>query len=128
ASVFPGSANSSSLTLGFQGSGGDGMSGTGIVVGKQAPTIADPIITAHTYAGLPGSPAAGQISHIVDGLAASCGDGTCTTPNTPVTAGGGSLDLLVGYDGAAWRIFRAAGTPATTGTGALVLRVSPTLA
>ena len=88
------------------------MTGGGILVGQTKPTITDPTITAHTYAGLPGSPTAGQISHIVDGLAANCGDGACTTPGATVTLGGGSLDLLVGWDGAAWRIFRAQAVPA----------------
>ncbi len=111
-SVFPGTPNSCSLSLGFQVSSGEGMTGTGILVGQTKPTIADPIITAHTYAGLPGSPTAGQISHIIDGLAANCGDGACTTPGATITGGGGALDLLVGWDGATWRIFRAQAVPA----------------
>lgn len=128
ASLFPGTnSGNCSFTWGAQDNAGDGMTGTGIVVGSQQPTINAPIITAQNYSSLPGSPTAGQISHIIDGLAANCGDGTCTTPNATVTGGGGALDLLVGWDGAAWRIFRAAGTQATTGTGALVLRVSPSL-
>jgi len=108
-SQMPGSTGNCQFQQGYQDSFGDGMTGIGILVGQQAPTIADPTLAAHTYAGLPASPTAGQISHIVDGLAANCGDGTCTTPGTTVTGGSGALDLLVGYDGAAWRIFRAAG-------------------
>src|SRR6202451_3988389 len=128
ASVLPGTAlGGCSFSYGFQDSNGDGMTGTGIVVGQSQPTIDGQIVAPHTYAGLPGSPTAGQIEHIIDGLAANCGDGTCTAPNTTVTGGGGSLDLLIGWSGANWRMFRAAGTPGTTGAGALVLRVSPTL-
>jgi hypothetical protein len=126
ASIFPGSGGCN-FSLGYQDSDGEGISGTGILVGKQAPTITDPIITAHTYAGLPASPTAGQISHIIDGLAANCGDGACKLPNTTVTGGGGALDLLIGYDGAAWRIFRAAAAESTTGSGSLVFSGSPTL-
>jgi hypothetical protein len=113
ASVVPG--NNCSFSQGYQDSAGEGMTGTGIVVGQQAPTINNQIVTAHSYAGLPVSPTAGQISHIIDGLAANCGDGTCTTPGATVTGGGGSggsaIDLLIGWDGAAWRIFRAQAVP-----------------
>jgi hypothetical protein len=110
-SVLPGSANCS-FTQGYQSSNAsDGMTGTGIMVGQQAPTITDPTITAHTFAGLPGSPTAGQISHIIDGLAGACSDSVCTTPGAAVTGGGGSLDLLMGFDGVSWRIFRAQAVP-----------------
>jgi hypothetical protein len=107
ASVLPGNT-ACNFSLGFQDNAGEGMTGTGILVGQTKPTITDPIIAAHTYAGLPASPTAGRISHIVDGLAANCGDGFCTTPGATVTGGSGGIDLMVGYDGAAWRIFRAA--------------------
>ena len=95
-----------SFTAPYNDGAGEGMSGTGRMVGQQAPTITDPTITPHTYAGLPGSPT--TISRIIDGLAANCGDTACTTPGATVTGGGGALDLLIGWDGAAWRIFRAA--------------------
>jgi hypothetical protein len=111
AGTFPGNGTCS-FNQGYQDSFGDGITGGGILVGQNGPTITDPILTAHTYAGLPGSPTAGQISHIIDGLATNCGDTTCTTPGATVTGGGGALDLLVGWDGAAWRIFRAQSVPA----------------
>lgn len=113
ASVIPGNT-ACNLSLGFQDNAGEGMTGTGIGVGQQQPSIFDPIVGADLYSSLPGSPTAGQISHIVDGLAANCSDGACTTPSATVTGGGGSLDLLIGYNGAAWRIFRANAPASTT--------------
>ena len=132
-SKFPGSGGCS-FTLGFQDSNGDGMTGTGLAVAQQSPTIFAPlvdapIIQARTYAGLIAaypSPTAGQISHIIDGLAANCTP-DCTTPGATVTGGGGSLDLLIGWNGSNWLIFRAASAQATTGTGAVVHATSPTL-
>jgi hypothetical protein len=117
ASQMPGSGAGCQFTQGYQDSFGEGFTGAGIVVGQQSPsiqtpTLVDAIVGAHTYAGLPGSPTAGQISHILDGLAANCSDGACTTPNAIVTLGGGALDLLINWDGAAWRIFRAQAVPA----------------
>jgi hypothetical protein len=108
-SFLPGtSGGKCSFSLGFQDNAGDGMTGTGIVVGQNQPTISDPIITPQLYSSLPVSPTAGQIDHIIDGLAANCGDGVCTTPGATVTGGGGGggLDLLLEWyaSGAAWHI------------------------
>ncbi len=47
-----------------------------------------------------GTPLDGGIAYVTDGLAASCGDGTCTTFGTTVTGGGGFLRLLVWWNAA----------------------------
>jgi hypothetical protein len=121
ASVVPGNGGCG-LSLGFQVSSGEGFSGSGRVVLQSSPTIFDPIVGAHTYAGLPTSPLAGQTSHILDGNASNCGDGVCTTPGVVITGGGGSLDLLLGYDGSNWRILRAQAVPALANlSGSLAL-------
>lgn len=62
-----------------------------------------PILPAKTFATLP-TPSAGMLARITDGLAGSCGDGTCTTFGTPVTAGGGALKLFVWYNGTNWTL------------------------
>jgi hypothetical protein len=46
----------------------------------------------------------GTISYISDGKAANCGDSSCTTWGTTVTAGGGNLQLLVWLNGANWTL------------------------
>lgn len=46
----------------------------------------------------------GQSASIIDGLAANCGDTTCTTWGTAVTAGGGALKLNVWYNGTNWTL------------------------
>jgi hypothetical protein len=100
--ILPGSVNGTPI-----------MTGTGALVGQQQPSLTDPTITAHTYAGLPSSPSDGQISHIIDALAANCTDGACTTPGTAVTGGGGIIDILIRWDSvnSAWRVLGANGIP-----------------
>lgn len=58
--------------------------------------------TATTFASL--SAVTGTIAFVNDGLAASCGDAACTTWGTTVTGGGGSLQLLVWYNGVHWTL------------------------
>jgi hypothetical protein len=103
ASVLPGTANSCSFGFGFQDNFGEGISGAGILVGQTKPTIDGPILTAHTYAGLPGSPTAGQIEHIIDANTSNCSDSSCS-PGATVAGGGGSIDLSLYYTGAAWKV------------------------
>jgi hypothetical protein len=103
-SVLPGTASSCQFGLGFQDNAGEGMTGTGIVVGQTQPTIDGPIVKAHTYAGLPASPTAGQISHIIDGKASNCGDSACSAFGTTVTGGGGALDLQIRWNGTNWTL------------------------
>jgi len=117
ATVFPGnSGGNCSFSFGAQDNAGDGFTGTGIVVGNQAPTINNPIVGAQTYSSLPGSPTAGQISHIIDGNASHCADGACTTPGTAITGGGG-LDLLMRWNGSAWVLLSAQSQVSLPGTG-----------
>lgn len=59
----------------------------------------------------PGAAGAGSLAHLTDGKASACGDGTCSTPGTIVTAGGGALDLMVRSDGANWRLVVGPGVP-----------------
>jgi hypothetical protein len=63
-------------------------------------------LTPHvvTFSTLPGSPTAGTLATISDGLAGQCADGTCTTFGTNVTGGGGALKLLVWYNGTNWTL------------------------
>src|SRR6202041_783343 len=50
AAFLPGtSAGKCSFSLGFQDNAGDGLTGTGIVVGQQQPTIFDPIVGADLF-------------------------------------------------------------------------------
>jgi hypothetical protein len=56
-----------------------------------------------TFANLP-SPVIGTMGSITDGLAANCGDTTCTTFGTTVTGGGGALHLLVWNNGTNWTL------------------------
>ena len=68
ASVLPGTGGGNcSFSFGAQDNAGDGITGTGPVVGKEGPTIDNPIVEAQLYSSLPVSPTAGQISHIIDG-------------------------------------------------------------
>jgi len=46
----------------------------------------------------------GYQSVIIDGLAANCGDGSCTTWGTTVSAGGGALTRQVWYNGTNWTL------------------------
>lgn len=55
------------------------------------------------FASLP-TPTFGMIAVVKDGLAANCGDGTCTTFGTTVTAGGGALKLAIWYNGTNWTL------------------------
>lgn len=55
------------------------------------------------YANLP-TAAAGIQAYITDGATGNCADGTCTTWGTNVTGGGGSLKLLVWYNGSNWTL------------------------
>jgi hypothetical protein len=105
ASILPGTnSGGCSFNAGAQDNAGDGMTGSGLLVGQQAPTINNPILTAHSYAGLPSSPTAGQAAYIVDGLAANCGDSSCTTWGTNVTGGGGALNLRIWWNGTHWTL------------------------
>lgn len=56
------------------------------------------------FASFFGSPVLGTVQAISDGLAANCGDGTCTTFGTAITGGGGALKLLAWYNGSGWRL------------------------
>ncbi len=60
-------------------------------------------LPALTFTTLPPA-VAGTVAYISDGLAASCGDTSCTTFGTTVTGGGGALKLLVFYNGANWTL------------------------
>ena len=102
-SVLPGNSGCV-FRNGFQDSNGDGTTGEGITVAQAAPTIYDPVLGAHIYAGLPASPKAGQQDHIVDGKAANCGDGSCTTWGTTVNGGDGALDLEIRFNGTNWTL------------------------
>lgn len=55
------------------------------------------------FANLPPT-TAGTIAYITDGLAGNCGDSSCTTFGTTVTAGGGALKLLVWRNGTNWTL------------------------
>lgn len=63
---------------------------------------------ARTYTSLPGNAGSnsnypaqdGMVYDIVDGLAANCADGTCTTWGTHVSGGGGALHLQVRWNAA----------------------------
>lgn len=55
------------------------------------------------FASLP-SAVAGMHVYLTDGLAANCGDTTCTTWGTTVTGGGGALKLLIWYNGTNWTL------------------------
>lgn len=56
-----------------------------------------------TFASLPAT-TAGTVAYITDGLAANCGDTSCTTWGTNVTGGTGALKLLVWYNGSHWTL------------------------
>lgn len=56
-----------------------------------------------TFANLP-TASSGYEAYITDGLAANCGDTTCTTWGTTVTSGGGALKLLIWYNGVNWTL------------------------
>jgi hypothetical protein len=61
------------------------------------------IVKGTTFANLP--PALiGRQAFITDGATSGCADGTCTTFGTNVTAGGGSLMLLIWYNGTNWTL------------------------
>jgi hypothetical protein len=49
-------------------------------------------------------PLIGRLACITDGAGAGCADGTCTTWGTNVTAGGGTLPLLIWYNGSHWTL------------------------
>jgi hypothetical protein len=87
--AIPGSSNCA-ITLGFQDNAND------------AQTSAPPLATS-TFGNLP-TPVAGMYAYITNGLAGSCGDGTCTTWGTTVTGGGGALKLFIWYNGANWTL------------------------
>lgn len=57
-----------------------------------------------TFANLPTASAGITQAYITDGLAANCGDTSCTTFGTTVTGGGGSLKLLLWYNGSNWTL------------------------
>jgi hypothetical protein len=56
-----------------------------------------------TYTSLP-TAGAGQHAYIIDGLAASCADTTCTTFGTTVSGGGGALKLDLWNNGSNWTL------------------------
>lgn len=55
------------------------------------------------FASLPAA-VAGDDAYITDGKASNCGDTTCTTWGTTVTAGAGALKLHIWYNGANWTL------------------------
>ena len=59
------------------------------------------------FADLPAAPTVGTVAAITDGKAANCADGTCTTWSTAVSGGGGSLNLLLWYNGVVWSLIGA---------------------
>jgi hypothetical protein len=61
------------------------------------------IFSGVTFATLPPA-VAGRRAFITDGVASGCADGTCTTFGTNVTAGGGTLPLLIWYNGTHWTL------------------------
>lgn len=60
-------------------------------------------VPATTFASL-SNPFMGEQAVISDGITSGCGDSACTTWGTTVTAGGGSLTLLIWYTGSAWHL------------------------
>jgi hypothetical protein len=64
--------------------------------------LTQPIYTAQVFSNLVA--AQGTVGFIADGSAAHCGDASCTTFGTMVTAGGGGLKLLVWYSGTNWTL------------------------
>ncbi|HET8921270.1 MAG TPA: hypothetical protein VFN27_16545 [Xanthobacteraceae bacterium] len=57
-----------------------------------------------TFALANANPIEGATAAITDGKATACGDGTCTTWGTTVTAGGGALNLLIWNNGTNWTL------------------------
>lgn len=62
------------------------------------------VVTPVAFTALPSSPGIGWVKAINDGKAANCGDGSCTTFGTTVTAGGGALKLLLWWNGTNWTL------------------------
>jgi len=61
------------------------------------------LLNGYAFASLPGN-TNGLVASLTDGKATNCGDSACTTFGTTVTGGGGSLKLLVWYNGSNWTL------------------------
>lgn len=61
------------------------------------------VLQQRTFATLPAS-TAGTVAYIADGATGNCADAACNTFGTAVTGGGGSLKLMLWYNGAAWHL------------------------
>ncbi len=56
------------------------------------------------FSNLPTPQVVGMTAFVNDGLAGSCGDGTCTTFGTTITGGTGLLKLFAWYNGSNWTL------------------------